>query len=503
MALVRRDVRSLTSDEGDWPSVLVAYEHAVHLLRGMDPLSGGPADPLGWRFLAAMHGRALPDGNPDTSNDLWNNCQHGSWFFFPWHRMYLRAFEMIVQHVLGDETWALPYWYSVDPDDPASSILPSAFREARDDNSLYTRSRSLLANGGDPLPDLSQSLVMALDADVFSTPSGTSTFGGGERSEPDFNADELGLLEGAPHGGVHVLVGNDYRGNTVVRRGWMGSPYTAALDPIFWLHHANIDRIWQMWIDLDPDGHVNPENDPAWANTTFSFPQATGGLVTWAVGDVVEAASLGYEYESVAPPSGVAVPAGPVEALEPGDVTPEAAMADSLPPRVIGSAVDVPLTSTEPVEVELAAPADLLAPEPAAGGARPRTYLRVERITGSAAAPIYDVYLNVPAGEPPGDHPELRVGQISTFGLEEASQRNELVDGSGVTAAFEITAVRELLEGQGRWDAGRLRVSFDAVVPTPSREALAGQEAGLADVEDVEEPAPADIRAGQLTVVTG
>jgi tyrosinase len=32
-------------------------------------------------------------GRADTSDPLWSNCQHGSWFFLAWHRMYLRAFD--------------------------------------------------------------------------------------------------------------------------------------------------------------------------------------------------------------------------------------------------------------------------------------------------------------------------------------------------------------------------------------------------------------------------
>jgi tyrosinase len=31
---------------------------------------------------------------------------------------------------------------------------------------------------------------------------------------------------------------------------------TAARDPIFWLHHANIDRLWEAWLALED--HANP-----------------------------------------------------------------------------------------------------------------------------------------------------------------------------------------------------------------------------------------------------
>ena len=113
--------------------------------------SGKPSDPLGWRFQAAIHGLATSSGRPDTSNDLWCNCQHGSWYFLPWHRMYLAAFERIVRHTLEDETWALPYWYSIDPDDPGKAAVPPAFLDMTlNDNNLETSERSQTARSGLP-----------------------------------------------------------------------------------------------------------------------------------------------------------------------------------------------------------------------------------------------------------------------------------------------------------------------------------------------------------------
>ena len=96
MTRTRADVWNATNAEGDWPDVLKAYEVAVGTMRDLDPTSQ-PSDPMGWRFQAAIHGLADPIGGPDTSNDFWCNCQHGSWYFLPWHRMYLAAFERIVQ----------------------------------------------------------------------------------------------------------------------------------------------------------------------------------------------------------------------------------------------------------------------------------------------------------------------------------------------------------------------------------------------------------------------
>jgi tyrosinase len=500
MTRTRMDVSNLVGSEGDWPQVLVAYERAVGLLRQLDPPTGKPSNPLGWRFLAAMHGLADANRLPDTTNPLWSNCQHGSWFFLPWHRMYLYAFEAIVQHVLEDDTWSLPYWYSVNPDDATSFVLPPAFRDtSRPGNNLFTQRRSLLANGGQTLPDLGSTVVAALDAQDFTSTDGLTSFGSGERSSPSFNGDEVGLLEDTPHGGVHVLVGNDYdaRGN-LLRSGWMGSFYTAALDPIFWLHHANMDRLWQMWLDTDP-AHLNPTGDPAWADTSFSFPAPDGGLSTWRIGDVLDTVALGYEYESTAAPSGV-TPA-PALAAAGGQGAPEArrsAMSQRRQPKVLGAAADVPLGSEEPVDLEIeeAARPSLLGAE-AAGPTAGRMYLRIEGLKGATAAPVYDVYVNVPADESPADHPELRAGSVSTFGMLEASQVSDLHGGGGKTVTLDITSVRDALVEQGRWQPDRLQVSFRPVAPAAPQDASAAAELQAAQAS------PPDVHASRIALVAG
>ena len=96
-----------------------------------------------WRFFAAIHGfdqdfwtRAgaweagdpLPgDADPDQ---FWLQCQHASWYFLPWHRGYLMAFEALMRDAIvaknGPATWALPYWNYFNP---GQNKLPSAFAD--------------------------------------------------------------------------------------------------------------------------------------------------------------------------------------------------------------------------------------------------------------------------------------------------------------------------------------------------------------------------------------
>jgi tyrosinase len=502
MTRTRMDVRNLVSAEGGWPQALVAYERAVGLLRQLDPPNGRPSNPLGWRFLAAMHGLARPDGLPDTSNPLWSNCQHGSWFFLPWHRMYLFAFEVIVQHALQDDTWSLPYWYSLEPGHSEGFVVPAAFRDtSRADNNLFTSSRSIVANSGVVLSedDLTPSVTDALNARDFTSSDGSASFGSGERSSPSFNGEEVGLLEDTPHGGVHVFVGNDYDSQgRLLRRGWMGSFYTAALDPIFWLHHANMDRLWQVWLDTDP-AHRNPTGDPAWANTTFSFPAPGGGLVTWKIGDVLDTVALGYEYETTAPPPGVAVQEIPEAAAVAGPESRRPEMTQRREPKVLGAAANVPLGSGQPVDVEIEeqpVAESVEAGAEAAESAGGRMFLRIEGVKGTSAAPVYEVYINVPAGDSPTEHPELRAGSLSTFGMYEASQVSDIHGGGGKTVVLDMTSVRDTLMQQGRWQPGRLRVVFRPVVP-----ALPEEVAEAAGLESVQ-ARPPDVQASRIAVVS-
>ena len=488
MTRTRRDVWTATRAEGDWPAVLVAYERAVRSLRQRDPETGPPSNPLGWRYLAAIHGIRGRNGAADTSDPLWSNCQHGSWYFLAWHRMYLRAFELIIQNALGDDEWSLPYWYAIQPGDADASILPPAFLD--ESKSLYTEHRSVTAKAGGGMPDLVAFLIDALDADIFSTPDGKRTFGGGERSTPSFDGHERGLLEDVPHGAVHSLVGNDYdSAGNLVRAGWMGSFFTAGLDPVFWLHHANIDRLWQVWLEQDPS-HRNPTGDPAWEDAEFSFPKVGGGLHTWRIGEVLDIEAIGYDYESTAAPPGVAPPV-PV----PADIGfAEISVPEPLPPQVIGNALDVPLATSEAIDVSLSEPADrgraLAEGEAEEAG---RVYLRIQGVTGTAAAPVYEIDLNVPPGEDPTEHPELRAGAFSTFGLVESSISDDVHDGSGLTTVYDITHVRDVLAGQNRWDPGRLQVRFRPVLPLETVEAAAVE--GKAR--------PADLRASEIAIAVG
>ena len=81
MTITRRNVWSLSTLAEPWHPALVAYAEAVRTMQGR-PLS----DPTSWAYQAAIHGLA---GTQPPPGAPWNECQHATWYFLPWHRMYL------------------------------------------------------------------------------------------------------------------------------------------------------------------------------------------------------------------------------------------------------------------------------------------------------------------------------------------------------------------------------------------------------------------------------
>jgi hypothetical protein len=92
-------------------------------------------------------------------------------------------------------------------------------------------------------------------------------------------------LDNAPHAAVHIDVGTRQRGMATVA--W------AANDPVFWLHHSNIDRIWASW---NRAGGRNPDDEDFLA-AEFAFVDETGRLARTAVGDAIDPSALGYAYD--------------------------------------------------------------------------------------------------------------------------------------------------------------------------------------------------------------
>src|ERR1051325_10588669 len=71
---------------------------------------------------------------PDSvAQQVWGQCQHGTKWFFAWHRLYLYYFEKQLQAAANDPNLHLPYW---DYTDPANVAMPAAYSDSTYDDAL-------------------------------------------------------------------------------------------------------------------------------------------------------------------------------------------------------------------------------------------------------------------------------------------------------------------------------------------------------------------------------
>ena len=258
-AIIRKSFKNLTAAE------LTAYKNGVAVMKAR-PLN----DPTSWGYQAAIHGTF----NTPVQT-AWNTCQHNTTFFMSWHRMYLCFFERILRAASGNANFGLPYWNYSDSADPNARFLPAAFRSpANAANPLYDSTRGASLNAG--TAQLSAGAVSL--ASVIPGPVPFYTFSSN--------------VNGTPHGVVHGSIGGN-----------MGAFATAGLDPIFWLHHCNIDRLWNKWLK-GGGGRANPPaSDTAWHNTNFTFFDENSNQVQMKGADIVNAAQSScrscYDEETV------------------------------------------------------------------------------------------------------------------------------------------------------------------------------------------------------------
>jgi tyrosinase len=288
----RRDVWKLPV--GD--STLAWYARAVAAMQ-----TRPASDPGSWQYQANIHGSML-DPASFTQEQLldWDQCQHATWYFLPWHRMYLAIFEQIVARTVarlgGPAGWALPYWNYSDASNPDAWKLPPAFVATQTDFSDSNPLRVARDQGNDGenvLDARSVSLACLKQASFVDGPAGSSSgFGGPQRGFNHVGDAYQGQLEQVPHDQVHADIG-----------GLMGDPDTAAQDPIFWLHHANIDRLWEVWLRRDPR-HSNPTSAQWLTSVAFNLRDSDGNPVTMRPAQVLDTtvAPLFYQYEDVSDP---------------------------------------------------------------------------------------------------------------------------------------------------------------------------------------------------------
>lgn len=173
---------------------------------------------------------------------------HGAPGFLPWHRAYLLDLERELQNI--DASVSLPYWRF---DQPSPNIFTLDFFGVS--NAMGT----VRFSAANPLQFWRTDGIPGINRRPFFN---TGVAPPGLRTEAQTLAlgnayPAFRTMEGNPHGSAHTSFG-----------GFISSIGTAARDPLFFLLHCNVDRLWARWQRqfgrFDPavaasfDGAANP-----------------------------------------------------------------------------------------------------------------------------------------------------------------------------------------------------------------------------------------------------
>ncbi|RDI85950.1 hypothetical protein Vi05172_g3981 [Venturia inaequalis] len=289
---LRREVRELQSR---FPDQWNLYMLGLEAFQGMDE-----NNITSYYQLAGIHGMPYKPYNgvaglPGASGGY---CTHSSTIFLTWHRPYLSLVEQVLYAIIQDiarkftgsdnakyvaaaKDFRLPYYdWAAQP-----SGLPSALTAATvnviDGNGKRQMANPLASfkfhpmnpSPGDFSASWSRFPATARYPDSKGNSrngqvaSALSTMTAALRTSvvvvlaiQNYNAfsnnrwlknqqpGEYGSVENI-HDAIHGAIGGG---------GHMSALDVSAYDPIFWLHHCNVDRLWAIWGALNPNSYVEP-----------------------------------------------------------------------------------------------------------------------------------------------------------------------------------------------------------------------------------------------------
>lgn len=362
-------------------------------------------------YWANSHG--MPETPPQSMTKVWSQCRHGDPHFLTWHRAYVFFFESLIREITQKNDFALPYW-----DWYGSNSIPKAFEDNTAPGPENTLSHT---------PRAFRSRTLLQDA----------------LQQPTFQAFQ-NSLEGNPHASVHVMVGGD-----------MSFIETSARDPVFWAHHTNIDRMWNVWLALDPT-RKNP-TDANWLKQPFTFD--VDGNKTLIVGNMLSTDKLGYRYDSVAV-------TGPTDPTPPRPIQSQTVQAVSggtsgLTTQTLATQKKV-LLSGESLNLNFAVPTtskdkiSIMATTPLEQSAQLSVALEGVHATdlGLKRGFEYRVYANLP--KQPGaqhQHKDFYLGIINSFQLGHHAKQ-------GTSIIFQISPLAARQMKASAWATSSVNLSF-------------------------------------------
>jgi tyrosinase len=232
MANARKNQASLSSQ--DWN----AFVNAVNQMHGV-----GASSPA-YRDFVAVHVKAM--SGPGMPWRVHSMMGMAGLNFLAWHRQFLLQFERRLRKV--DPNVTLPYWD-------------------------WIRDRKLPPALSKPALLSSWSVAREWDASLLPTKADVDAL----KPRTTFASFQRTLEQ--IHNNVHLAVGG------LDGEGTMAGANSPA-DPIFFLHHANVDRLWAEWQAKHP--RAKPAN-----LTETLLPRPLFGV---KVSSVLKISTLGYRY---------------------------------------------------------------------------------------------------------------------------------------------------------------------------------------------------------------
>jgi len=271
---------------------------------------------------------------------------HGGPLFLPWHRLFVLLFEDALREVSGNKELTVPYWDWTDPASTASvfqddfmggdgnpnegfAVTSGPFRKGEWDMPvqplgfyeqvsvfphLVRRFASIPTAPVLPAPEeVQEALARPLyDVAPYNTTSDQNlsfrNFFEGFRDGPGQNSMVCapdGYMVTVPlnppklHNAVHAWVGG-IAGFVADGRPVFGTMVTSTSpnDPVFFLHHANIDRVWAQWQELRGVNTYQPVAGFPGNNVTSHMQPFHMDLgIPARPADVQDISLLGYRYQ--------------------------------------------------------------------------------------------------------------------------------------------------------------------------------------------------------------
>jgi len=211
-----------------------------------------------WDTFVELHARATASTSPLEGSVI--NRAHFGPSFLPWHRAFLAMVEKKLEEISGDDKFFIPYWdWTLDPNGTSvftpelvggngdSSdgwiVKDGLFRDWRIVKYDFTLKKMVVDV---PLQRNFGSQGFIPDAYEISR----VMFGANNYDNFPFNFFAKGSfrndIEIKLHNPIHRWIG-----------GPMTNPMLAPNDPVFFLHHANIDRLWAKWQHVHPQASYN------------------------------------------------------------------------------------------------------------------------------------------------------------------------------------------------------------------------------------------------------